>query len=237
NLKTSTDSRGNSTEYVYDELGRQTKITLPDPDGTSGFGQLETQTVYDDYGNRIKTIENRGTLSPSADRSNLYQYDQRNRLKEQSVDAGDANHENILTKYVYDAAGNRVSLIDPLAHETHYRYDALNRVIDEYQAYGEEGRAVQPIQFNNLSGSGVLANNNTSITLTGTAAASATFAGTAPTYHVTHRTVLEFDFVTANPAIFQVIGIDNNGSFSLEEKNHYFELGGITTNPGMFITE
>ena len=36
-----------------------------------------------------------------------------------------------LTSYAYDAAGNQVSVTDPLQQTTQYAYDALNRKISE----------------------------------------------------------------------------------------------------------
>jgi len=248
NLTKTTDTRGNVTDYTYDELNRQTKVSLPDPDAFTGnnagpngsnLGRLETRTIYDGYGNRIKTIENRGTSSTSDDRTNTYAYDQRNRLTQQVVDEGGGERKNITTSYTYDRAGNRLTVTDPLNSVTRYRYDALNRVIDEYQDYGQGASAAQPLQFGTpSSAAGVsFANNNTSITLTGTAQTWIPLAGSSTSYHVTHRTVLEFDLATLNPALFRVIGIDNDSSFSTAEKNHYFDLGGTLPIQFFFTIE
>ena len=69
-------------------------------------------TIYDGYGNRKETIENRGTPSLSTDdRTNTYAYDKRNRLTQVIVDEG-TDRENITTKYSYDAVGNKTSEID-----------------------------------------------------------------------------------------------------------------------------
>ena len=225
----STDTRGNVTDYQYDELGRQIKVTLPDPDGVASLGRLETRTIYDGYGNRKETIENRGTPSLSTDdRTNTYAYDKRNRLTQVIVDEG-TDRENITTKYSYDAVGNKTSEIDALVHETRYRYDALNRVIDIYEDYGNGAAAAQSLQLGTPSSStGVaFANNNTQITLTGTTATWVPLSSTGQTYNVTHRTVLEFTVATQNLAAFQIIGIDSDASFSgAAETNHYFQLGG-----------
>lgn len=143
NLETETDSLGRTTSYVYDELRRLTKTTLPDPDGPTGdewpyVSNLQspiTDQVYDGYGNVVQIIERRGSLT---DRKTDFQYDKRNRLVMETALPG--NSLQVSTKYEYDDAGNLQSLLEAYGSidevVTEYDYDALDRLTDELQDAG-----------------------------------------------------------------------------------------------------
>jgi RHS repeat-associated protein len=63
-LTSSIDARGATTSYLYDNLGRQTKVTLPDPDGAgSTYTSSVYETRYDANGNVAYTIDAMGTES------------------------------------------------------------------------------------------------------------------------------------------------------------------------------
>ena len=100
-----TDSRGNSTTYVYDVLDRLTEET--DPLGNSSV------MTYDEVGNLL-------SLS-SADGTTTYDHDANNRVIE--VTFPDAT----TAAFGYDANGNRTSIADT-AGTTALAYDVLNRI-------------------------------------------------------------------------------------------------------------
>ncbi len=222
NLIKETDTRGNDTKYFYDELNRLQQTQTPDPDGAGSLTRLVTDRIYDGYGNLV--TERHGYLNaPPAQthtsfRTDSYEYDQRNRLTQQIVDYGTTGQKNITTKYEYDDAGNQTLVIDPpnaAGHQsqTHFRYDALNRVVDEYQDFGDGiGSAPlvtlgAPVAQGNHTGPATLTHSNTGISLSGDAWV---WTPIAATYHATHRTVLEFDLSTTHVAQFHQIGFDTD---------------------------
>jgi RHS repeat-associated protein len=241
NLISDTDTRVNVTSYVYDELNRLRQTVSADPDGaaTSTLRSLIADRIYDGYGNVVTEKHGYVDLPPAHTyttvRTDTYQYDQRNRLLTQTLDAG---FKNIVTAYEYDVAGNRTLVTDPAdaagyQTKTHYRYDALNRVIDEYQDFGNggAGTAVQtlgtPFSMSGHSGSAMLGSGGTSITVSGDAWF---WTPLTTAYHATHRTVMEFDFKAENLAIFHEIGFDTDTTWGVgAEANRYFDLGGEST--------
>jgi len=120
NLVAVTDPLDNTTTYTYDALNR--RIAVTDPLGNS------TQTGYDSLGNVTTTTDENGVVTK-------YEYDELNRQVAivYNYRAGfQPNADtNVRYEFVYNAVGNRVSILDPLGHETTYGYDALNRVIQK----------------------------------------------------------------------------------------------------------
>jgi RHS repeat-associated protein len=104
---TVTDYRG-ATVYIYDDRGRQSKVT--NPDGT----YIESR--YDANGNRTELETPWGNTR--------YTYDLLNRMK--TVRAPD----NGLTEYFYNPVGNRDSLNNANGTSSEYHYDNLNRLTD-----------------------------------------------------------------------------------------------------------
>lgn len=141
NLETETDTLGRVTTYLYDALNRQTKITLPDPDG-SGSGGVNlpapfTTTVYDAYGNVKTETEDRG--GGANQRVTAYEYDRRNRLTLETLDKNGA--QQVATKFEYDDVGNlkvRIEDYGGIAARTEYDYDNLDRQ-KEVRRYRDTG--------------------------------------------------------------------------------------------------
>src|SRR4029077_15898539 len=86
------------TSYAYDELNRQTTVTMPDPDGPSGTagpgGQNLSRPVmnskYDGFSDLVESRDLRGTSfsnSPGANLVTTFVYDQRGRLTTKSVNS------------------------------------------------------------------------------------------------------------------------------------------------------
>jgi RHS repeat-associated protein len=109
------DGNDNRTEYEYDELGRQIKVT-------DALGN-ETRTEYDGVGNVVATVDGNGNKTE-------LKYDARNRQVE-VVDA-----EGGVTSTEYDDVGNVTSVTDPVNNTTTYEYDAQNRLIAETNELG-----------------------------------------------------------------------------------------------------
>ncbi|MEW6568268.1 MAG: hypothetical protein AB1449_08915, partial [Chloroflexota bacterium] len=101
---------------------------------------VRSETVYDDAGNPIATIDNRGIITRTY-------YDTLNRpefvvvnLVGQDIGVGtppayDPNYpdRNVRTQYVYDPAGNTVATIDTLGRITRTYYDQNNRPVTVVQ--------------------------------------------------------------------------------------------------------
>jgi YD repeat-containing protein len=147
NLVKLTDELGRATDYQYDELDRRTVVQLPLP-GTSGVNwanlpRPRTTTAYDGYGNVTSVLEHRN--GGANQRTTAYEYDRRNRLTTEVLDAGTdgtngvANYVNQRTVYQYDAVGNLESKQEfaensgsfALLRTTSYQYDKLGRLTRE----------------------------------------------------------------------------------------------------------
>ena len=96
-----TDSLGNVTTHVYDSLDRRVRTTDP-------LGNVSTVT-YDVYGRAASTIERRTATGRG----------------------GGTALEPAVVQYEHDRRGNVVARIDALDRRTEFRFDRLNRQIEE----------------------------------------------------------------------------------------------------------
>jgi RHS repeat-associated protein len=120
-----TDPLGRETAYQYDALGRRIKVTLPDPDGQGGDPSPEIEYDYDLAGNVVGTTDALGNVT-------AYAFDNLFRLisvTEADPDGTGGGQSSPVTTYEYDAAGQLLSVTDPLGRETSYQYDPLGRRI------------------------------------------------------------------------------------------------------------
>jgi RHS repeat-associated protein len=126
NLLAETDSLGAQTTYEYDDSGRLTKVTAPDPDGTGPQVSPITQYAYDKAGNLRFVTDPLGNGTE-------YVYDARNRRIQviQPDPDGAGAAEPPVTEYEYDDGGQLLSVTDPLGRVTSYQYDALGRTVSE----------------------------------------------------------------------------------------------------------
>jgi len=115
NLDSKTDGNGVVTIYGFDDLGRKTKETTADPDGTAGpLPALVTTFNYDAAGNLTGTSLGDGrTTSDSYDRL------------QRSVKS--VREDGTFTLSSYDPVGNLVSQTDAAGRSTRYLYDLRNR--------------------------------------------------------------------------------------------------------------
>jgi RHS repeat-associated protein len=119
-----------STHYEYDAIGRMTKETLPDPDGSGPLARSVSQTTYDADGNILTMTDPRGSVT-------TYAYDTFGRVVSETTadpDGPTGPLVPLVTQYVYDNAGNLARKVAPgAAHinqpafNTDYTYDRLNR--------------------------------------------------------------------------------------------------------------
>lgn len=100
NLRRSTNGRGFSTFYDYDQFDRRTQDDAPD---SSDSARAITSTDYDGNGNVVKVVTPRGTASRN-------EYDAVDRM------VLTANALGNTTTYRYDDAGNRVAERRPLGN-------------------------------------------------------------------------------------------------------------------------
>ena len=108
------------TTYGYDNDGRQTLVTEPDPDGPTGpLVSPTTASTYDADGNLITQKDGFGNTT-------IYGYDHWNR--QTSVEDPDTN----TTTYTYDLVGNQTSVEDADGHTTSFDYNTLNQLVDQY---------------------------------------------------------------------------------------------------------
>lgn len=163
-LSSAMDGAGGLTRFVYDgPASRPSEIIAPDG-GSRRFaynarGQIVEFTdalgavwryAYDPLGRLVREIDPQGVESittyhptfPSlvhtrADRAGRlfrHEYDDLGRMVEQHAPGG------AVTRYEYDANGNRTAVVDPLGQRTEFVYDALDRVVQETDPAGGQRR-------------------------------------------------------------------------------------------------
>ena len=118
------------TRYEYDSLGRQTTVTLPDPDGIGEQTAPTSETIYNSWDQVVQTVDELGNTTS-------YEYDRHGRLvKIIGADPDGAGPESApVTEYVYDAASQLVAEIDPLGNVIEYVYDDLGRLTHVLEPY------------------------------------------------------------------------------------------------------
>jgi RHS repeat-associated protein len=118
NLLSLTDPENNETAWQYDALDRVTRET-------NQLGHSRT-FQYDAVGNLKKRIDRNGRVID-------YGYDRLDRLTTEKwfADVSDLSPDRTLS-FSYDLANRLLTSIDP-AHDYMYQYDALDRVVSEFQ--------------------------------------------------------------------------------------------------------
>jgi RHS repeat-associated protein len=120
-----------SSHFEYDALGRKTKETQADPDGTGPLGRPLTSFAYDANGNLTSLTDPRGFTT-------AYAYDGLSRkISETSADPDGVGPLGPLVKrFVYDKVGNLRFEVGPggasetdVGFTTEHVYDALGREI------------------------------------------------------------------------------------------------------------
>ena len=150
-----------SSHFEYDALGRKTKETQADPDGTGPLGRPVTSFVYDADGNLTSVTDARGFTTAFA-------YDGLGRkIAETSADPDGAGPLGSLVKrFVYDKVGNLRFEVGPggasesdVGFTTEHVYDALGREIRTIlpDPDGAVGPLARPVSTRVYNASGFLA--------------------------------------------------------------------------------
>ncbi|HEY1098916.1 MAG TPA: hypothetical protein VGF99_08300, partial [Myxococcota bacterium] len=117
------DRLGRRTAFGYDALGRNTTVTLPDPDGAGSQASPVWSYEYDRVGNLLSETDPLLHVT-------TYAYDDLDRLVlvTQPDPDGALNPGVAPTwEYAYDKASQLTSVADPLDRVTSYGYDGLGR--------------------------------------------------------------------------------------------------------------
>jgi RHS repeat-associated protein len=114
---------GRDTTYTYDNDGRVTKLTGPDPDGAGPLLASETSYAYDQAGNLL-------TQTDPLMHVTTYTYDAQNRKTRAKLPEPFAGAAQPTTTYSY-TGGVLTSTTDPSGNAFTYTYDALDRINTE----------------------------------------------------------------------------------------------------------
>ncbi|MBI5117255.1 RHS repeat protein, partial [Candidatus Poribacteria bacterium] len=115
-VSTRTDASGIALTYEYNDLNKVTRVTYPD-------GRFESYTYSDCCPHLLDSVTDR------AGRTTHYIHNPLKRLIA-TIDS----ESGITARYVYDADGNLIKLIDPNGHGTRFEYDVVGRLIKEIYA-------------------------------------------------------------------------------------------------------
>jgi RHS repeat-associated protein len=135
------DPRGNRTRFKYDKLNRLVEIIYPSAGTRNGVAAAQKQIWYDANGNKAVEVDEEGNHT-------IYHYDALNRLTTTIRDMdglglasrnveglvtaatkGSVTGNDIVTTYVYSAAGALVRQTDPRGVVTRTFHDAIQRPI------------------------------------------------------------------------------------------------------------
>ena len=122
-----------STNYKYDELGRNSHVILPDKTiishSYSGRKTITTKSNEKIALTTEKTVNIKGETDWIEDATMAinYDYDGKCRLRKTHVDAS-------TTEIAYDAAGNQQMISDPDAGITRYFYNAFGELVNQIDA-------------------------------------------------------------------------------------------------------
>ena len=131
NKLSSTDARGNTTDYVYDALNRLTTTILPDATSIDQLGRAVLQTSYDLAGNIVAQTDEDGRVTQFA-------YDRLNRVTQivlPDPDGISSGWAPSRTTFGYDAIGNKLKTTEFSGLAT------ISRITD--QSFDFMGRLVQ----------------------------------------------------------------------------------------------
>ena len=123
NLTSMRDANGYTSGYRYDADNERSSVIQPTPTGTPSATPVADGTTYDGDGNLQSHTDFNGHLV-------TYSYDPLNRLAGVSQPVTQPSPIGPQTRtidFVYDGAGNRTGMTDPLGHVTIYQYDAANQ--------------------------------------------------------------------------------------------------------------
>jgi len=141
------DENGNHTHYCIDSLGRRTTEEISDHNATlvqktdfaygnsayPGFMTLKTISALDHVGNWEQDFVTQ------------YVPDGNGRVAQEIVDPSGLN---LVTKYTYDANGNKLTTTDPKGNTTWFSYDSRNRLVTVTNADGSQKQMIYDLRGN-----------------------------------------------------------------------------------------
>jgi RHS repeat-associated protein len=133
-LKSVKDGLGQTTEYFYDGLNRQTRVVernVLQADGSRV--EYTTQSFYDAVGNLTREIDARGVEWAN-------QYDALSRMEESKVVSGPGGTPAalVVSSSTYDLQGNATSETDQHGNTTEYVYDGLYRAVEARMPFSHD---------------------------------------------------------------------------------------------------
>jgi RHS repeat-associated protein len=146
-----TDALGRTTRFVYDLAGRLTQTVYPD-DTAFDDDNPRTSSEYDEVGRKIAEVDELG-------RRKSYTYDALGRMVAVTLPNpanGQLDAGALITRFVYDEAGNKTQQIDALGRITRWEYDVMGRQTrrtlpggqSETMAYDAAGQLIARTDFN-----------------------------------------------------------------------------------------
>jgi RHS repeat-associated protein len=126
NAASTTDPLGNTTDYEYDVLGRQTEVIQPSIYDTTTSSSVNptTITTYDGNGNVLSVEDPNGNTT-------YYEYDNFGDIVEMTqpsvTNAITDTASNPVTTDSYDNLGDELSVTDPMSRTTTYSYNVLGQ--------------------------------------------------------------------------------------------------------------
>ena len=132
NKITSTDPRGKTTYFTYDNSNRLVQVTYPPASSATDASAPRKTIIYDKCGNKTSETDELGNKT-------LFVYDGLNRLTQQSRDLngnGVIDSSDSTTRFYYNRVNSKRATVDPRNYMTLYDYDALQRLAKVTDPYG-----------------------------------------------------------------------------------------------------
>jgi YD repeat-containing protein len=155
NVLTSVDARGNTTNYLRNEMGQVYRVTSPAPynyqtetsyDANGNVIQLDTQDVVVLYTSTDPASPNYAKFTPSGSGttanlpttngsggsvrsgwfSNIYSFDLLDNKTEDDLDATGSTPSSLVTTFAYDPNNNLTTITKPQGNLVQYDYDERN---------------------------------------------------------------------------------------------------------------
>ena len=140
-LETVSDSEQGTTTYSYDSESNLVETTLPNAivesrtyDDLNRLTQIEQKagdTVVGRYQYELNEVGNRTSVTEADGRRVDYQYDDLDRLTQETITDPGSTNDGRTYSYTYDDVGNRTRRVDSVDGTTTYSYDDNDRLLEE----------------------------------------------------------------------------------------------------------
>ncbi len=133
------DPLGRTTSRQYDDLGRVTVETYPDPDGDGPLAAPTMTFVFDAIGNELSMTDALGNTTDYL-YDNLYR---RTEVARPDPDGPAGPQDRPTTRIEYDVVNRPVRTVDPLGRTSEIVYDDLDRIVREIYPDPDAGGPLQ----------------------------------------------------------------------------------------------